>query len=199
MPMSLAVLLIVLVLLPLVAVVFFFNRLVLHRNRVNEAWSGVDVQLKRRHDLIPQLVAVVKGYAAHEQQVLDEVTRVRTEGAAANTVATSESSAQHLSQSLRPLLALAEAYPELKANQTFGDLHTQLVAVEDALQMSRRYYNGTVRDFNNVVEMFPGNLVAGPFGFQVRPFFEIETATERLAPQVALSESGAGNNSSEQR
>jgi len=169
------------------AVLALFNRMVRYRNRVREAWSGIDVQLKRRHNLVPRLVEAVKAYAAHERAVLEEVTRVRSETEAARDFGETEASEERLSRSLRPLLALVEAYPDLKANQSFLNLQQELVETEDMLQMARRYYNGSVRDFNTLIEMFPGNIVAGLFHFEPRDFFEIETATERLAPQVSLA------------
>jgi len=166
--------------------VFIFNRLVRDRNLVREGWSGIDVQLKRRHNLIPNLVEVVAGYSAHERKVLEEVTRVRAESEGAAGVKELQTSENALSQALRGLFALAERYPELKADRTYLALQDELVKVEDHLQMARRYYNGTVRNYNIRVESFPNNLLAGIFGFRVADFFELETATEREAPKVEI-------------
>lgn len=165
-----------------------YNRLVRQRNLVKEAWSGIDVQLKRRHDLVPNLVRVVEAYASHEKDVLEEVTRLR---ATAGTEAPSEA-LQHdentLADRLSRLIAVAEAYPELKADRQFLTLHEQLVEIEDHLQYARRYYNGTVRDLNVRVESFPANVVAGSLGFESAPFFELTSATERHAPKVGGGE-----------
>jgi len=177
---------IVLISLPCALALRFYNLLIKHRNRVREAWSGIDVQLKRRHELIPRLVDTVKAYATHESSLLETVSRVRTTGVEADGVSAAEKAEQEISVSLRPMLALAEAYPDLKADKGYSELQSRLVEVEDFLQMARRYYNGTVRDYNNVVEMFPGNLVAGFFRFKPMDFFEIEVATERLAPTVDM-------------
>lgn len=175
------------VILPAVGALLVYNRFIKYSNRVREAWSGIDVQLKRRHELIPRLVAVVKGYAAHEAELLDEVTRLRTESLNATDIPASETAEQQLSLGLRPLLAIAEAYPELKANENYLQLQNELSEVENMLQLARRYYNGTVRDLNNLVEMFPSNLVARLCGFRVQEFFEIDVATEREAPQIDMN------------
>jgi LemA protein len=174
--------LITLVLLLLGAGIWIYNRLIRNRNRVNEAWAGIDVQLQKRAELVPNLVQTVKGYAAHESSVLEEVTRART------TTATGvDARAQHetaLSRSLGRLFALAESYPDLKASEGFRQLHSSLVDIEDHLQYARRYYNGAVRDNNNLVEGFPSNIVASLFKFRPAEFFEIELASQRSAPDV---------------
>jgi LemA protein len=161
---------------------WFYNRLVVDRNRMKEGWSGIEVQLKRRHDLIPQLVEVVKAYASHEKSTLAEVTALRNE-LSSRTDAGKE---QQLTRKIRPLLLLAEAYPELKAANNFRQLSENLVEVEDHLQMARRYYNGCVRNYNNRVEGFPGVLMAPWFKASRAAFFEVESATERLAPHVKV-------------
>ncbi len=161
-----------------------FNRLVRLRNLMQEAWSGVEVQLRRRHDLIPNLVRVVEAYAKHERAVLEAVTLARSEGMQAASQGEIEHAEKNLTARLVPLLGLIEAYPTLKADQTFLQLQNDLVAVENELQMARRYFNGTVRDFNTAVESFPSNVVAGVFRFEPGRFFEIESATERLTPNV---------------
>lgn len=162
-------------------VVWAFNRLVRLRNLMKEGWSGVDVQLKRRHDLVPNLVEAVRGYSQHELRTLEEVTRARGEAGARGQLAEREN---QLTDGLKQLFAVAEAYPDLKANQNFLDLQNQLGEIEDQLQMARRYFNGTVRNYNIMVESFPGNLVAGAFGFRREEFFQIVTTSERTAPSV---------------
>jgi len=168
--------------------VVLYNRLVHRRQMADEAWSGIDVQLKRRADLVPNLVEAVKGYAAHERDVLTTVAELR--GAAQSQpdgdVAGRARIEGALSLALGRLIALAEAYPDLKASGNFLELQRELGAVETDLQMARRYYNGAVRNMNITVQSFPGNLLAGPLGFRERPFFEIADASERAAPQVQL-------------
>jgi LemA protein len=166
--------------------VFLFNRLVGQRNRLREAWSGIDVQLKRRHDLVPNLVECVKGYRSHEQSVLEDVARARSQAQGAQGIAGARAAENELTQSLRSLFAVAEAYPELKAAQNFRQLSASLVEIEDHLQYARRYYTGSVRDYNNLVQTFPGLFVARAFHFQPAEFFEIEVATERQVPPVKL-------------
>lgn len=167
--------------------IILFNSLVRTRQMANEAWSGIDVQLKRRSELVPNLVESVKGYATHERSVLDEVTRLRAAARALpdNDVASRAQAEGALSLALGKLVALAESYPELKASGNFLDLQQQLGQLETELQMARRYYNGTVRNQNVLVQSFPGNLVAGLFGFGQRQYFEVSDA-DRAVPQVAL-------------
>ena len=170
-------------------VVIVFNRLVRTRQMANEAWSGIDVQLKRRSDLIPNLVEAVKGYAAHERSVLDEVTRLRAAARAlpADDIASRAQAEGALSLALGKLVALAENYPDLKASANFLDLQQQLSQLETELQMARRYYNGAVRNQNVLVQSFPGNLVAGLFRFTQRDYFELSGEDERAAPQVGFA------------
>lgn len=170
---------------PLLWAAATFNRLVKARNQQREAWSGVDVQLRKRHDLVPALVEVVRGYRNHEQTVLESVTIARSRAAADPN--RTDGAENDLSHGLQKLFALAEAYPELKADTNFRQLSSQLVAIEDDLQYARRYYNGSVRDFRNLAESFPSNLVAAAFGFQPGDFFEVESSTECSAPRAALS------------
>ena len=158
-----------------------FNRLVRHRNLVREAWSGIDVQLKRRHDLVPNLVESVRGHATFERTVLEEVTRLRGAPRASRALQDGENA---LTTQLRGLLAVAEAYPQLRAGESFLGLQQRLTEVENQLQMARRYYNGAVRDYNIVVESFPSNLVARAFGFTLEEFFQVESALERAVPEV---------------
>jgi LemA protein len=162
-----------------------YNRLVRARALVAEAWSGIDVQLRRRRDLVPALVEVVRAYGRHERETLEAVTALRAGAppAGAGARATEET---RLTRSLRQLLATAEAYPELRASEQFLGLQARLTEVEDHLQLARRYYNGTVRELNILVEAVPSALVAGPLGFRPAEFFEIELATERAVPEVRL-------------
>ena len=164
-----------------------FNRLVRLRNLVREGWSGIDVQLKRRTDLVPNLVEVVQGYAAHERTTLEEVTRMRASSVAASDVGGQAAAARGLQASLGKLLAVAEAYPQLKADKNFLELQQQLADVEDQLQMARRYYNGTVRNLNIAIQSFPSNLMAGMLGFREEPFFELDDRTQAAAPGVAFA------------
>jgi len=162
-----------------------YNRLVKLRNQVSEAWAGIDVQLQMRYELVPNLLAAVKGYMQHESSVLERVSHLRSEpGMPLQQRAGEESS---LSQSIGQLFALAEAYPDLKASETFQQLHSSLVNIEDQLQFARRYYNGSVRDNNNLIESFPSLLIARLFAFRLAEFFEIELASQRQAPAVELS------------
>lgn len=166
--------------------IMVYNSLVKARQMVREAWSGIDVQLKRRSNLIPNLVETVKGYASHEAETLEEVTKMRTAAGAVDRsdVAGRSAAEGMLGMALGRLMAVAEAYPDLKANENFRDLQASLETVEDEIQMSRRYYNGTARDLNTKVESFPSNLVAGQFGFRQADYFEIENAAERAVPTV---------------
>ena len=182
---------IILIVMAAVAIyaIVLFNTLVRRRQMADEAWSGIDVQLKRRSDLVPNLVEIVKGYAAHERSVLDEVTRLRGQARAvpAGDVAGRAQAEGALSLALGRLFALAENYPDLKASGNFLDLQRQLSSLEDDLQMARRYYNGAVRNLNTLVQSFPSNLVARAFGFSARAYFEISDEAERAVPRVALA------------
>jgi LemA protein len=166
-----------------------FNRLVRARQVANEAWSGIDVQLKRRSDLIPNLVGIVKGYAAHERSVLEEVTQLRGAARAlpADDVASRAQAEGALSAALGKLIALAENYPDLKASGNFLELQRDLGNVENELQMARRYYNGAVRNLNTLVQSFPSNLIAGLCGFGERAFFELSDESDRAVPQVTFA------------
>jgi LemA protein len=171
-----------------VCLIVVFNRLVRTRQMANEAWSGIDVQLKRRSDLIPNLVDSVKGYAAHERDVLTQVTELRGAARAlpANDVGRRAQAEGALSVALGKLMAVAESYPDLKASGNFLALQQELSALETELQMARRYYNGAVRNQNVLVQSFPSNLIAGLFGFAPRDFFELSDEAERAVPTVAL-------------
>ena len=163
-----------------------FNSFVRLRNRVNEAFSGIDVQLKRRHSLVPNLVKTVKAYAKHEQDTLEEVVAARGAAQDAEALGDREQSENGLSRSLDKLIALVEQYPDLKADQNFRQLHGDLVKIENDLQYARRYYNGTVRDFNTRVESFPAVVLAGILSERKRQFFELEDPSAREAPRIAL-------------
>ena len=173
----------VLGLLVLIAV-SLYNSLVGLRVRADAAWSDIDTQLKRRHDLIPNLVETVKGYAAHEREVFEKVTEARSGAMAATTPGQAAQAEGLLSQALRGLYAVAENYPELKANQSFLALQQSLSETEDMISGSRRTYNGVVQDLNTRIETVPSNIIAGMFSFKRRDFFEIQDATERAVPQV---------------
>lgn len=172
------------VLLFAIAIAVVYNRLVRARNLMAEAWSGVDVQLQRRHNLIPSLVEVVKGYQAHERTVLEEVASARAIHAGASKKQLEQDENQ-LSQALERLLLIVENYPELKADSQFSALHRQLVEVEDQLQMARRYFNGAVRDHNILAESFPSNLIAKLFRFHSADYFQVDSAI-RNVPEVRL-------------
>lgn len=167
-------------------VIFIYNGLVKSRQMKEEAWSGIDVQLKRRADLIPNLIETVKGYAAHEKSTFEEVVTLRNRAQAvpAGDVEGRAQAEGLLGQAIGKLFALAEAYPDLKANQNFLELQRSLETLEGEIQMSRRYYNGAARDLNVKVESFPSNLVAGQFGFAKAPYFEITNEADRAVPSV---------------
>ena len=179
--------LVVLVVLGLVAVflVGLYNGLVRARNEVKNAWSQIDVQLKRRHDLIPNLVETVKGYAAHERGTLEAVVKARQQAiAASGNVAEAAKAENALSQTLRSLFAVAEAYPDLKANQNFLALQEELASTENKIGFARQYYNDSAMRFKNRIEVFPSNIFANIFGFAPEPFFQVETEAEKQPPQV---------------
>ncbi len=167
-----------------IVIVGIYNGLVQLRVRADNSWSDIDVQLKRRHDLIPNLVETVKGYATHERGTFENVARYRSAAMAATSAADRAQAEGQLTQALRGLLAVAENYPELKANAQFQSLQNSLSGLEEALQNSRRYYNAVVRDLNTRIQSFPSNMIAGMFNFQQRQFFEIADATERAVPSV---------------
>lgn len=174
--------LVVLAALVFLYVIFVYNRFVKDRNTMDEAWSGIDVQLRRRHNLIPNLVETVKGYAHHEAEVLETVTAKRTGG----DMEQINKQETDISEALANVFAVAENYPNLKANENFLDLQKQLSEVEDQIQLARRYYNGTVRVYNTRVESVPSNLIASLAGFTKREFFEIEAPAEREVPKVTF-------------
>ena len=175
-------------------VVVAFNGLVRRRNRTQEAWSQIDVELKRRHDLIPNLVETVKGYAAHERGTFEAVTNARA--AAVNAGASGDpakvgQAENMLTGALRSLFAVAEAYPDLKASQNFSQLQEEITATEDKIEFARRYYNTSVRDYNTAIQTFPRNLMAGMLGFHQMQYFEIDQPAEREVPQVDFGSGSA--------
>lgn len=161
-----------------------FNGLVRRRYRVREAWSDIEVQLKRRYDLIPNLVETVKGYMAHESGVFEKVTQARTQAMGASTKEEKHGAENVLSGTLKTLFAVSENYPDLKANANFLDLQRELADTENKIQAARRFYNGNVMDYNTKIEVLPTNLIAGAFGFKKEDFFGTENETERQPVQV---------------
>jgi len=180
------ILIIILVVVVLIAawLISVYNSLIKSRNRVDEAWSDIDVQLKRRYDLIPNLIATVKGYAKHESEVFQKVTEARSQAMQAKSVEEKGKAENMLSETLKSLFAVAESYPDLKASQNFLSLQDELTDTENKIQASRRFYNGNVRDFNTKIQIFPNNIVAGMLGFKKYDFFQIENEEERKAPEV---------------
>lgn len=171
----------------IVAVIVLYNNLVTGRNLVDEAWSGISVQLKRRHDLIPSLVNTVKGYAAHEKGLLEKVTELRSQAVNASSSGSVHEVMQaenSLTRALRSLFAVAENYPQLNASTNFMQLQEQLSVLEDEIQMARRYYNGAAREQNDRVMTFPGLLIASRFGFKKTEYFELADEAEREVPEV---------------
>jgi len=177
------------VLLPILILVLvlvgMYNSLVRGRNHVRESWSGIDTELKRRYDLIPNLVETVKGYAKHEREVLEQVVQARTQAVASTGSPGQQAQDENfLVGALRQLFALAEGYPDLKASENFLELQRELTETENRIQAVRRFYNANVRDYNNRCEMFPTNMMASMFGFQKSEFFEVESAMQRTTPHV---------------
>jgi len=159
-----------------ILIVGLYNSVISLKNKCDEAWSDIDTQLKRRYDLIPNIVETVKGYAKHESGTLEKIVELRSQAMSSKGIQEKEKSENMLSGALKSLFALAENYPELKANQNFLDLQNKLAEVEDNLQLSRRYYNAVVRDFNTKIQVFPNNLLAQMLGFTSRVFFEASGA-----------------------
>ena len=167
-------------------VVFAYNHFVQMVMRAKEAWADIDVQLKRRYDLIPNLVETVKGYATHESQAFENVTRARSAAMGASTPAQKGEAENMLSGALKSLFAVAEAYPDLKANTNFLELQRELSDTENKIQAARRFYNGNVRDLNTALQSFPGNVIAGMFRFEAREFFELGDADAAAREPVAV-------------
>jgi LemA protein len=175
------------VVLLLLGAVVIYNKLVTNKNMVAEGWSGIDVQLKRRNDLIPNLIETVKGYMGHERGVLEQVTELRAKSLQAAGVGDKARAEGALGAALANLFAVAENYPDLKASQNFIELQKSLADIEDQIQLARRYYNGAARNFNILIQSFPSNLVANTFRFTPVEYFEIEEAAERAVPKVAFT------------
>jgi len=182
--MIVLIVLLVVVLAIFLLLVWLYNRFVRLRNRVDNSWAQIEVQLKRRWDLIPNLIETVKGYAAHERGVFEEVTAARTRAQQAQTPGESAQAEGILGQALGRLFAVAEAYPDLKASENFRELQSSLEETENRIAVSRQVYNDTVLTYNNAVQTFPGVVLAGPFGFSVREFFDVEDEAQREPPRV---------------
>jgi LemA protein len=176
----------VVVFLIVIGIIAIYNRLIRNRNRVDNAWHQIDVQLKRRYDLIPNLVETVKGYASHEKEVFEKVTQARSMGINAQTVKDQAQAENMITGALKSLFAVAEAYPDLKANQNFLMLQEELSGTESKIAFARQFYNDSVMTYDNARQKFPANAVAGMFSdkFGVRDYFEVEVAAEREAPKV---------------
>jgi LemA protein len=185
--MGLLILLAIVVVIALWAV-SIYNGLVRRKNVVAEAWSGIDAQLKRRADLIPNLVETVKGYAGHERETFEDLAKLRSQGQAQADVAQRAQTEQAITAAIGRVLAVAEAYPQLRASDNFQSLQKDLADIEDQIQLARRYYNGAVRDFNVMIEQFPSSLVAGWGGFKPAPFFQIDDAADRVTPKVSFGQ-----------
>jgi LemA protein len=185
--MLIAIIVIVVLLVILALVVIGLNNsMIAERNRVDESWSGIDVQLKRRHDLVPNLVETVKGYATHEREVFEKVTSARAEATKAHTPAEAAQREGNLTQALTDLRAVAENYPDLRATENFQKLQNELTEIEDEIQASRRIYNSNVQSFNTKIQVFPNSIIANNRGFTEREFFEIEDAADREPVQVSF-------------
>ena len=182
--MTILIIIVAVIVLFLLYGVSIYNRLVKLRNLVQEGWSSIDVMLKKRHDLIPNLVETVKGYATHERETLDSVTRARSQAIGANSVEAKEAAEKNLNQAMMNLFAVAEQYPDLKANTNFQQLQSELTSIKNDIEKSRRYYNGTVRENNTLVESFPSNIIANMYKFEKSAFFELQNIAEREVPSV---------------
>ncbi len=182
----LVILVLVLLVVPALLIWKFYNALIRLRNQVNNAWSQIDVQLKRRHDLIPNLVETAKGYMKHERGTFEAITNARSQAMGAKNVADASKAEGALGEALSKFMLVVENYPDLKANQNFLSLQEELTSTENKIAFSRQSYNDQVLFFNNKIQMFPSNIVAGMFKFEKRDFFEIEIAAEREVPKVSF-------------
>ena len=182
-----AIVVVVVLVVLIVAFILIRNAIIGSRNLVQEAWSGIDVQLKRRHDLVPNLVSTVEGYAGHERDVLEKTTAARSEAARAGSVEETRAAEERLSGALVALRAVAENYPQLRATENFQRLQGDLSEIEDEIQAARRTYNSNVQRYNTRIQIFPNSLVARASGFRPRDFFEIETASERDPSRVSFA------------
>ena len=182
---------IVIVVLVVLAALYYVakrNSIIASRNRVDESWSGIDVQLKRRHDLVPNLVETVKGYAAHESQTFEKITKARADAMSAQGVGETAKAEEKLTGALTDLRAVAENYPQLKATENFQQLSRNLSQLEDEIQASRRIYNSNVQSYNTSIQQFPGSVIANQSGFTAREYFEIEDAGDRQPVAVSFSD-----------
>jgi LemA protein len=183
------IVIIVVVVVLILAVLYYIgkrNSIIASRNRVDESWSGIDVQLKRRHDLVPNLVETVKGYAEHESETFEKATKARAEAMQASSVADTAKAESKLTGALTELRAVAENYPTLRATENFQQLSRNLSELEDEIQASRRIYNSNVQSYNTSIQQFPGSIIANQGGFTAREYFELDDAAERSAPQVSF-------------
>jgi LemA protein len=183
------IIVIVVVAIIVIAVLYYIgkrNSIISARNRVDESWSGIDVQLKRRHDLVPNLVEAVKGYAAHESQVFEKTSQARAEAMSAQSVGDTAKAEEKLSGALTDLRAVAENYPQLRATENFQQLSRNLSELEDEIQASRRIYNSNVQSYNTDIQQFPGSIIANQGGFTAREYFEIENAADREPVSVSF-------------
>jgi len=183
--MTALVILVVLALI-IIFVVSIYNSLIKLRNTSEQAWSDVDVQLKRRYDLIPNLVETVKGYASHEKETFEKVVQARNMAMGASSPEKKAESENFLQATLKSLFALSENYPDLKANQNFLDFQNELSEIEEKIQLARRYYNAVVRDLNTKIESVPSNIIANNFGFKKNEYFELDSTEERKTPEVSF-------------
>jgi LemA protein len=182
--MSVIWILVIVIAVILFGIIAIFNRLVGLKNRTDEAWSDIDVQLKRRYDLIPNLIETVKGYAKHEKELFEKVTQARTEAMKSKGLVDKAKAENQITEALKSVFAVAENYPNLKANENFVELQKEITDTEDKIQASRRFYNANVRDLNIAIESFPSNVVAGVFGYKKRELFELEDVGERKNVEV---------------
>jgi LemA protein len=185
--MTVVIIIVALILLLALSYILARNSIISARNRCDEAWSGIDVQLKRRHDLVPNLVESVKGYATHERATFEKVTQARAAAMQASGPEEASGAETALSQALGGLRVVAEQYPELRATENFQQLQRQLSELEDEIQASRRIYNSNVQNYNTKIQQFPTSVIANQGGFEAKPFFEIGDAAEREAPQVSFT------------
>jgi LemA protein len=185
--MLIAIIVIALIVIVVLILIGVRNSMIGARNRVDESWSGIDVQLKRRHDLVPNLVESVKGYASHEQAVFEKTSQARSQAMAARDPGDAAKAEGQLTQALTDLRAVAENYPQLRATENFQKLMSNLSEIEDEIQAARRIYNSNVQTYNTKIQVFPNSVIANSSGFTAKEFFEIETASEREAPQVSFS------------
>lgn len=176
----------IIVALFILSVISMYNSLVRLRNQVDNAWSQIDVQLKRRHDLIPNLVETAKGYMKHERETFEAITKARSQAMAAKTVSEASKAEGALGEALSKFMLVVENYPELKANQNFLAVQEELTSTENKISFARQNYNDQVLFFNNKIQMFPSNIIANMFNFSKRDFFEIKTAAEREVPKVSF-------------